>query len=95
MDYEALGRRIRKQRKLMKRTQEDLAAVANVSTSYIGHIERGIKCCSIDTLVSIANALEVTPDFLLQDSITVPASPPLPSPLLDAIATVLREHDVL
>ena len=69
MDYEALGKRIRQQRKLLKMTQTDLAQKIDVSTSYIGHIERGLKHCSLETIVSLANCLHVTPDMLLQDSL--------------------------
>ena len=69
MDYESLGRRIRQRRKLQKLTQEDLARAAKVSTSYIGHIERGIKRCSLETLIAIACTLNTTPDALLQDSL--------------------------
>lgn len=72
MDYSALGQRIRQQRKLMNMTQEDLAAAANVSTSYIGHIERGIKHCSLDTLIYLCDALKITPNTLLQDSLENP-----------------------
>ena len=53
----------------MKFTQEALAKKVNVSMSYIGHIERGQKRCSLETLIGIANALNVSPDTLLQDSL--------------------------
>lgn len=99
MDYEALGRRVRQQRKLLKMTQEDLAAAAEVSTSYIGHIERGLKRCSLETLVCISNALDVTPDILLQDSLSdnltnkdMGLSATTRS-MLNDIANVLREYD--
>lgn len=99
MDYEALGRRVRQQRKLLKMTQEDLAAAAEVSTSYIGHIERGLKRCSLETLIGISNALDVTPDILLQDSLrggltdkTLGLSATTRS-MLNDIANVLREYD--
>ena len=99
MDYKALGQRIRQQRKLMEMTQEELASIADVSTSYIGHIERGIKHCSLETLVCICNALNIQPNSLLQDSL---AHPPIDmeadlSPnarsLLSGIMEVLKEHD--
>ena len=99
MDYEALGRRIRQQRKMLDMTQEQLGQRVGVSTSYIGHIERGLKHCTLDTLISLCDVLEVTPEMLLQDS--------LPSKLmsreynmssktrsmLNDIANVLREYD--
>ena len=56
---------------MLRLTQEALAEKVEVSTSYIGHIERGQKRCSLETLVSIAGALGVTPDLLLRDSLEV------------------------
>jgi len=99
MNYESLGQRIRQQRKLLKMTQEALASAANVSTSYIGHIERGLKHCSLDTLIAICNTLNVSPTMLLQDSLDdglvsndFSLSKEARSVLKD-IANVLREHE--
>lgn len=101
MDYIALGKRIRQQRKILNMTQSELAKAVDVSTAYIGHIERGIKHCSLDTIVDLANTLRIAPDILLQDSL----NPELFSnyedmsltnrSILNGIANVLREHDVL
>lgn len=99
MNFVALGKRIRQQRKMLKMTQEELAVAAEVSTSYIGHIERGIKRCSLETLVAIANTLGVTPDMLLQDSLDdglTGRSEGLSDKgrsMLQDIANVLREYD--
>lgn len=99
LDYKSLGQRIRQQRKLMKMTQEELASMSDVSTSYIGHIERGIKRCSLETLICICNALDTPPNNLLQDSLTHPPAESGPdlSPsaraMLNDIIDVLREHD--
>ncbi len=65
MDYELLGKRIRRQRQNLGWTQEQLAEKINVCTSYVGHIERGSRKASIDTLVDIANVTGVTADYLL------------------------------
>ena len=69
MDFVALGKRIRAQRKLIHLTQEQLSEDAGISLSFLGHIERGTRKASIETLVAIANALRVSPDLLLQDSL--------------------------
>lgn len=71
MDYVALGMRIRKQRKLMQMTQDQLSEKAGISLSFLGHIERGSRKSSLETLVSLANALEVSADYLLQDSLRI------------------------
>ena len=69
MDYEGLGKRIRQQRKLSRMTQEILAEQAGTSLSFLGHIERGTRKASLETLVGICNALKVSPQLLLQDSL--------------------------
>ena len=40
----------------------------DVTTAYIGQIERGIRKFSIKTLVDIATVLDVSVDFLLLDN---------------------------
>ena len=69
MDYRYLGKRIRDRRKELRISQEKLAEMADLTTSYIGQIERAERKLSLETLVSISNALLVTVDFLLKDSI--------------------------
>ena len=70
MDYISLGRRIRKERKTNHLTQEALAEKVGISLSFLGHIERGSRKASVETLVSFANSLHVSLDSLLQDSLT-------------------------
>ena len=53
MDYVDLGRRIRKQRTQRGWTQEALAERVNVSTSFVGHVERGTRKARLDTLVAL------------------------------------------
>jgi transcriptional regulator with XRE-family HTH domain len=64
IDYKQLGRRIAKRRNVLDLTQSELAEKANMSTTYTGNVERGAKC-SIETLMKLCTALEVTPDYLL------------------------------
>ena len=75
MDYIALGKRIREERLKLHMTQEQLVEEANLSTSYIGQIERGERSLSLETLIALVNRLGVTVDYLLQESVngdTVP-----------------------
>lgn len=72
IDYRAIGVRVRRLRKERGMTQQTLAEVSNQEPSNISHIERGATKLSLPTLVSIANALGVTVDELLCDSL--PAS---------------------
>jgi len=54
-----LGKRIRTLRKLKALTQEELGEKAGLSYKFIGEIERGMVNLSLDSLVKIANALDV------------------------------------
>ena len=70
MDYRKLGVRVRQQREMNDLTQGELARRVGVSSSFIGHIERGEKKASVETVVALGNALEVSPMVLLQDSLS-------------------------
>lgn len=72
IDYEAMGRRIRRKRQEKGLTQAKMAKKVNLSCSYYGHIERGTRVPSLETLVLIANELYVGTDLLLRDSLKVP-----------------------
>lgn len=77
MDYKDLGNRIRNSRREMGLTQEELAEKAGISASFLGHIERGSRVASLETLVDLCNLLGVTPQYLLSASLhTFDASMP-------------------
>jgi transcriptional regulator with XRE-family HTH domain len=69
MDYDSLGRKIRHVRKQRGFTQREAAEKIGISTAFFGLIERGQRKASIETLVSICNALNVSMDELLADSL--------------------------
>lgn len=69
LDYVALGMRIRKARKERHVTQEQLGEICELSTAHIGHIERGTRIPSLDTLFRIAQALDISTDYLIFDSV--------------------------
>lgn len=57
LDYSKMGQRIRRERKRCKWTQEELADKAGISLSFLGHIERGSRIPSVETLAQICRAL--------------------------------------
>lgn len=65
IDYVKMGQKIRLCRKKMGLTQVELAAHAGVSAAFVGHIERGSRVASLDTLVAISRVLDVSADYLL------------------------------
>ena len=69
LDYQAIGIRIRRLRKAQGLTQQTLAEMSNQEPSNISHIERGATKLSLPTIVNIANALGVSVDELLCDSL--------------------------
>ena len=69
MDFIALGKRIRKYREAKKYTQEELSKFLPIDYPELGNIERGTRFPAIDTFVEIANALGVSADELLCDSL--------------------------
>ena len=56
----SLGRKIKKMRREIGITQEELAHEAGIERSYMGYIERGEKNPSLEKLHSIAKALKVS-----------------------------------
>ena len=70
-NYKKLGIRIKAVRESKKLTQEQLAEITGLTNNYISNIERNHSKPSIETLLRICNALEVTPDYILMESIYV------------------------
>lgn len=73
MDAKMVGNRIRDIRQQRGLTQAELAQQVNMSLKHIGAIECGIRLPSLDTLIAIANELQIDTNTLLQDSLTVSA----------------------
>lgn len=70
MDYNALGKRIREERKRLNLTQAELAEAIDISDTYMGAIERGERSLTLDTLVRLVNRLGVTVDYMLSESVS-------------------------
>lgn len=58
--HKRLGYRINELRKKLNMTQEDLAFKVGVDRSYMGFVERGEKNPTLDKLVKLAKALQVS-----------------------------------
>ena len=83
MDYNDFGARVRRRRQQLGWTQEQLARELGVSTSFIGHVERGSRKASLETLVAIAKCMNISVDYLLAASLDIPSSPDYPKLLRD------------
>ena len=69
IDYTAMGGRIRSARQAAGLSQSELAERCALSVSFLGHIERGSRKMSLETLVSICEVLNLSADYLLQDEL--------------------------
>ena len=81
MDYQDMGLRIRNARRAMGMTQEELADQLGISASFLGHLERGTRVASLETLVALCNALKVSPQELLIASLDENLNAHLPADL--------------
>lgn len=68
-----LGERIRQQRKVKQMTQQDLADILKLAKSTVSQYESNTNRPDPETLVRIADALDVSTDYLL-GRVNLPAS---------------------
>ena len=67
MELNTIGRNMKKVRLEKKLRQEDVAEKAEISLTYYGAVERGEKIPSLDALIEILNALEISADMVMCD----------------------------
>ena len=84
IDYRELGKRIRTERRKQDLTQEKLAEMADISDSFMGHIERGGRILSIETLAKIANSLNLSIEYIVCGEFNYQPDM-LPAEVLDAL----------
>ena len=70
VQYNSIGKNIRRFRTEKKMRQENLAERAGLSTNYIGMVERGEKIPSLESFIGIVNALGVSADMIWQMFLT-------------------------
>ena len=69
LNYKLIGVRIKNVRLAKGLTQEKLAELSNISPQHVSHVENGGTKLSLPCLVTVCNALDVTADKMLMDSI--------------------------
>ena len=74
LDFKVIGQRIKEIRCSKNLTQEFLAHSTDVNISHISNIETGKVGVSLTLLVGIANAMNVTLDYLLENEYHNPNS---------------------
>ena len=91
MDHAAIGSHIHALRNKQKITLEELAEHIGISASFLGNIERGTRIASLDTMVAICNALAVSPEYLLCDSLRISPTAMMSSISKNDVARLRRQ----
>ena len=88
-----LGKRINLARKDRGLTAEKLSELCSINATYLRQIEGGAKIPSLPVFIDLCNALEVSPAYLLQDSVKghCPGDPKAVGELLDAATPTQQE----
>ena len=68
-DLKKIGSRLREARKAKQMTQEEMAYEIDMTTPYIGMIERGERIPKFETFLEIIEALDVTADQIICDAV--------------------------
>ena len=87
MKHKYIGENVRHARLNKGLTIEQLAELVDISDSYLGTAERGTSGFSVEVIVRLATALEVTTDSLLTEN----APSYKPSSKLDTLVTLLSK----
>ena len=75
VDYESIGKRIKHYRTEKRLSQEELGEAVSVNSQHVSNIELGRRYPSLELIISIANALDVSADDLLTDNLKHSSSP--------------------
>ena len=98
INYALIGKRIRETRKQRGLSAEELAEIADLSTVYISYIENAKRKPSLESLIKISNALEITIDELLygnllyNGTVTTARTPSYPEEWKNQFGIPVEEH---
>jgi transcriptional regulator with XRE-family HTH domain len=90
----SFGQRLRQVRDFRGLSQSEVAVRAKIPVAMISHFETGVRgSASADNLVKLANALEVSVDYLLgRTEDPAPRSGPVEAALLRSLGNASREQ---
>lgn len=91
LDILLMGERLRACRQARKQTMKEFANMCGISERYLADIERGLKAPKLETFVKIVNAARISPEYLLQDSLTILDSVNLVQNALDVLSDEQKE----
>lgn len=67
LDYQTIAKRVKAARKAAHMTQAELAEKINISTNAVAKLETNLMNISLQTLINIANVLDVDVNYLLSE----------------------------
>lgn len=70
----AIGKRVKQFRISAKLNQNQLAERAEIDSNNLSRIERGLITPTLETVLKLSNALQITPNDILLESYDVPAN---------------------
>lgn len=73
-DNMMIGKRIKRFRTKAKLSQNQLAEKAEIDSNNLSRIERGLITPTLETVLKLSHALQITPNDILLESDNVPAS---------------------
>ena len=83
-----IGKNIRAVRKSKNLTLEVLSGLTGVSESFLGMVERGVSNVSVETLIALCDALDMSADALLMEGREVI---PRPTDKRDTLLTMIKK----
>lgn len=69
IDYVEVGKRLAKRRKELGLKQYQVCEMIDVNYKYISNLEKGRSIPSVETVMNLCEALNVTPDYLLMGAV--------------------------
>ena len=65
INYHEIGKRISARRKELKLTQEELTNITEISTNQLSNLENSRSVPTVETILKLSSAMNVTPDYFL------------------------------
>lgn len=72
VEYPKIGQRIKNERLKLNMSREKLAEILELSSVYIGQIERGERKMSLDTICKVADCFNISLDYLVNGYTKLP-----------------------
>lgn len=86
IDFKTIGLKLKAERERIGYTQEQVAEIIDITPAFVGHLERGERSMSLDTLIRFCNFYNTTIDYLLSDVL-----PSKDDDVLTQIAAILKD----